>query len=48
VHRFVGNATVHDHFKLLRRDGRSILIGARNVVYNVSLDTLRENTEQVS
>ncbi len=48
VHRFLGNTTHKDFFKLLRQDGSSLLIGARNVVYNISLDDLSENEEQVS
>ena len=45
--RFLGNQTHKDYFKLLRRDGSSLLIGARNMVYNISLATLRENVEEV-
>ena len=37
---FVGNTTHSDHFKLLREDGSSLLIGARNVVYNLTLADL--------
>ena len=40
---FVGNITHSDHFKLLREDGSSLLIGARNVVYNLTLADLTEN-----
>ena len=47
VQSFLGNQTHKDHFKLLRTDGKSLLIGARNVVYNLSLDDLTENVEQV-
>lgn len=43
---FLGNQTHKDHFKLLRSDGVSLLIGARNVVYNLSLADLSENVEQ--
>jgi semaphorin 6 len=43
---FLGNHTHSDHFKLLRQDGGSLLIGARNVVYNLSLPGLQENIEQ--
>ena len=46
VHTFLGNQTHTDHFKLLNQDGGSLLIGARNVVYNISLGDLSENTEQ--
>ena len=44
---FLGNSTHVDYFKLLRKDGSSLLIGARNVIYNLSLPDLKENTEQV-
>ena len=43
---FLGNQTHSDHFKLLRQDGSSLLIGARNVVYNLSLPGLEENVDQ--
>ena len=43
---FLGNQTHSDHFKLLRQDGASLLIGARNVVYNLSLPGLEENLSQ--
>ena len=46
--KFLGNQTHKDYFKLLRTDGDSLLIGARNVVYNLSLPYLVENPEQVS
>lgn len=46
VKTFLGNQTHSDHFKLLRQDGNSLLIGARNVVYNISLQDLTENIEQ--
>jgi len=46
VRTFLGNQTHSDHFKLLRQDGNSLLIGARNIVYNISLDDLRENQRQ--
>jgi len=46
VHTFLGNQTHTDHFKLLNQDGSSLLIGARNVVYNISLTDLSENVEQ--
>lgn len=45
--RFLGNVSHVDFFKLLRQDGNSLLIGARNVVYNISIHTLVENEEQV-
>ena len=44
---FLGNQTHSDHFKLLRQDGSSLLIGARNVVYNISLSDLTENTDHI-
>lgn len=47
VNSFLGNQTHNDHFKLLQSDGHSLLIGARNVVYNLSLSDLAENREQV-
>ena len=46
VRTFLGNQTHTDHFKLLNQDGNSLLIGARNVVYNISLEDLTENVEQ--
>ncbi|GBL76746.1 Semaphorin-1A [Araneus ventricosus] len=42
VQRFIGNQTHSDHFKLLEKDGDHLLVGARNIVYNLSLDTLQE------
>ena len=48
VRSFLGNQTHKDHFKLLQMDGSSILIGARNVIYNLSIEDLSENAEQVS
>ena len=47
VHSFLGNQTHQDHFKLLQSDGENLLIGARNVVYNISLKDLQENRDQV-
>jgi len=46
VRTFFGNQTHTDHFKLLNQDGNSLLIGARNVVYNISLEDLTENLDQ--
>jgi semaphorin 6 len=43
----VGNATHVDFFKLLRQDGAALLIGARNIVYNLSIADLTENSQQV-
>ena len=45
--RFLGNHTHTDYFKLLRQDGDSLVIGARNVIYNISIEGLVENREQV-
>jgi hypothetical protein len=47
VERFLGNHSHTDFFKLLRQDGKSLVIGARNVIYNISIDGLVENREQV-
>ncbi|XP_055602590.1 semaphorin-1A isoform X2 [Uranotaenia lowii] len=41
---FFGNST--DYFKLLAQDENSILIGARNALYNISLERLIENPRQ--
>lgn len=39
VQTFPGNQKTHNnHFKLLHQDGSSLLIGARNSVYNTSLE----------
>ncbi|CAI2293020.1 unnamed protein product [Caenorhabditis sp. 36 PRJEB53466] len=37
------NSDESDHFKLLAADGDSLLVGARNAVYNLSLSTLSVN-----
>ncbi|XP_037911810.1 semaphorin-1A isoform X2 [Hermetia illucens] len=42
VLRFAGNETAIDHFKLVLRDGNSLLVGARNVVFNLSIHDLTE------
>ena len=47
VTSFHGNTSVTDHFKLLKEDGSSVLVGARNIIYNLSLPDLQEYTEQV-
>ena len=47
IKRFLGNHTHTDYFKLLRKDGNSLLIGARNIVYNLTLPSLQENIDQV-
>ena len=44
---FQGNNSHTDHFKLLKEDGTSVLVGARNVIYNLSLPNLIEYTEEV-
>ncbi|XP_021930956.1 semaphorin-1A isoform X3 [Zootermopsis nevadensis] len=44
--RFLGNESHKDHFKLLEKDQNSLLVGARNIVYNISLRDLSEFTEQ--
>lgn len=41
VHKFRGNPTESDYFKLLEQDGENLLVGARNMVYNVSISTLQ-------
>lgn len=41
--RFTGNTSHEDHFKLLSQDGDSLLVGARNMIYNISLASLEEN-----
>lgn len=46
VQRFLGNESHKDHFKLLEKDHNSLLVGARNIVYNISLRDLTEFTEQ--
>lgn len=43
---FHGNSSHIDHFKLLKEDGSSVLVGARNVIYNLSLPNLVEFTEE--
>lgn len=42
VQRFLGNQSHSDYFKLLEQDGDSLLVGARNIVYNISLSSLQE------
>ncbi|XP_054715687.1 semaphorin-1A-like [Uloborus diversus] len=39
LQRFMGNRS---YFKLLEQDGDSLLVGARNIVYNISLKSLDE------
>ncbi|XP_050541171.1 semaphorin-1A-like [Daktulosphaira vitifoliae] len=40
---FNGNKSTKNYFKILLQDQNTALIGSRNVLYNVSLDTMREN-----
>lgn len=42
LQRFLGNQSHSDYFKLLEQDGESLLVGARNIVYNISLSSLQE------
>ncbi|XP_064609998.1 semaphorin-1A-like isoform X2 [Liolophura sinensis] len=42
---FVGNETAPDHFKILLTDGDAMLVGARNMVYNISLPSLSLNSK---
>ncbi|XP_063238895.1 semaphorin-1A-like isoform X3 [Bacillus rossius redtenbacheri] len=44
--RFLGNESHKDHFKLLEKDHSSLLVGARNIVYNISLRDLTEFIDQ--
>ncbi|KAG7206307.1 hypothetical protein KM043_003683 [Ampulex compressa] len=44
--RFLGNESHVEHFKLLERATTSILIGARNAIYNISLHDLTEIIDQ--
>ncbi|CAL4068234.1 unnamed protein product [Meganyctiphanes norvegica] len=43
---FPGNSSHKDHFRLLQQDGDSLIIGARNIVYNISVKTLKEDYSQ--
>ncbi|XP_047468593.1 LOW QUALITY PROTEIN: semaphorin-1A-like, partial [Penaeus chinensis] len=40
------NSTTTDYFKLLGRDGQALLIGGRNIVYNLSIRNIKENISQ--
>ncbi|CAH1364920.1 unnamed protein product [Tenebrio molitor] len=42
VHHFMGNDTRTDYFRLMLRDGDSLLVGGRNLVYNLSLSDLNQ------
>ncbi|XP_014247220.1 semaphorin-1A-like [Cimex lectularius] len=46
IHKFKGNDSFTDFFKLLETDYHSVLIGSRNAVYNISIENLLENTKQ--
>lgn len=46
IDKFSGNDSYVDYFKLLEMDSESILIGSRNIVYNISLSNLTENRSQ--
>ncbi|XP_034474317.1 semaphorin-1A isoform X2 [Drosophila innubila] len=45
--KFLGNESVVDHFKLVTKDGNSLLIGARNTVFNLSIHDLAEQQRLV-
>ncbi|CAH1640347.1 unnamed protein product [Spodoptera littoralis] len=47
THKFLGNDTHTDYFRLLLRDGNYLLVGGRNVVYNLSLTDLTEQRRLV-
>uniref|UniRef100_A0A1B0FJD0 Sema domain-containing protein n=1 Tax=Glossina morsitans morsitans TaxID=37546 RepID=A0A1B0FJD0_GLOMM len=47
VLKFLGNESVVDHFKLVTRDGDSLLVGARNTIYNLSIHDLNEQQRLV-
>ena len=44
---FHGNSSEENYFKFLHQDGTYVLIGARNVIYNLSLSRLTEAEEKV-
>ncbi|XP_037082709.1 semaphorin-1A-like isoform X1 [Pollicipes pollicipes] len=44
--KFSGNLSHKDHFRLLEKDGDSLLIGARNIVFNISLSDFTERREE--
>ena len=48
VMRFHGNTSHRDHFKLLEMNGDFLLVGARNIVYNISIHNMTENPQHVS
>jgi len=43
IFRFSGNETHIDHFQLLDFDSSTLLVGSRNVLYNISMQDLSEN-----
>lgn len=45
VMRFHGNTSHRDHFKLLEMNGDFLLVGARNIVYNISIHNMTENPQ---
>lgn len=45
--KFAVNYSWPDHLIILHQDDRSITIGGRNTVYNLSLEDLTENRNQV-
>ena len=47
IRRFSRDKSNANFFKILGHDDTSLLIGARNIVYNLSLPSLEENIEQV-
>uniref|UniRef100_W8ANI8 Semaphorin-2A n=1 Tax=Ceratitis capitata TaxID=7213 RepID=W8ANI8_CERCA len=47
VLKFLGNESVVDHFKLVTKDSNSLLVGARNIVYNLSIHDLTEQQRLV-
>ncbi|KAI8117621.1 Semaphorin-1A, partial [Lucilia cuprina] len=47
VLKFLGNESAVDHFKLVTRDGDSLLVGARNIVFNLSIHDLQEQQRLV-
>ncbi|XP_076268186.1 semaphorin 1a isoform X1 [Rhynchophorus ferrugineus] len=47
VHHFTGNDTHIDYFRLVLRDSDSLLVGGRNVVYNLTFSDLNEQQRLV-
>ena len=47
IRRFSGDKSNANFFKILGSDDTSLLIGARNIVYNLALPSLEENVDQV-